>query len=134
MFNLDLDKIRILAQKNLSNAYAPYSRFPVSAVIVARSGRTYVGVNVENSAFPLSRCAEQVAVGAMVAAGDRDIKLILIHSTTSPPAAPCGACRQIISEFAEPDTSVICVNQTGEEVHYTIGELLPVAFKLDESL
>ncbi|WP_457638247.1 cytidine deaminase [Oceanithermus sp.] len=128
-----LDEIRKLAKEKLANAYAPYSHFPVSAVVVAKSGRPYVGVNVENSAYPLSRCAEQVAVGAMVAGGDREIELVLIHSTSSPPAAPCGACRQVISEFADPETPIICVNDAGEERRFTIGELLPAAFKLDGS-
>jgi len=132
MPKLRLDSIRSLAKENLANAYAPYSHFPVSAVVVAKSGRTYVGVNVENSAYPLSRCAEQVAVGAMVTGGDREIELVLIHSTASPPAAPCGACRQVISEFASPETQIICVNDAGEERRFTIGELLPAAFKLGE--
>jgi len=132
MPELRLDNIRKLAKEHLPNAYAPYSRFKVSAVVVSKSGRAYVGVNVENGAYPLSRCAEQVAVGAMVTGGDREIELVLIHSTASPPAAPCGACRQVISEFADPETPIICVNDAGEERRFTIGELLPAAFKLDE--
>jgi len=127
-----LSDLRELAKKHLASAYAPYSRFPVSAVVVSKSGHAYVGVNVENSAYPLSRCAEQIAVGAMVAAGDREIELVLVHSTASPPAAPCGACRQIISEFAGPNTPILCVNDAGEERRFTIGELLPAAFRLDE--
>ncbi len=124
--------IRILAAKHLQNAYAPYSGFRVSAVVVAKSGRQYVGVNVENAAYPLSRCAEQVAVGAMVTGGDREIAMVLIYSTSSPPATPCGACRQVISEFAAPDTPIICSNDAGEELRFTIGELLPAAFRLNE--
>jgi cytidine deaminase len=133
MPQLRLDSIRKLAAEHLPRAYAPYSHFRVSAVVVSKSGRCYVGVNVENSAYPLSRCAEQMAVGAMVTGGDHEIGLVLIHSTSSPPATPCGACRQIISEFAGPDTPVICVNDAGEELRYTIGELLPAAFRLDGS-
>jgi cytidine deaminase len=100
--------------------------------VVSKSGRAYPGVNVENSAYPLSRCAEQVAVGAMVTGGEREIEMVLILSKSSPPATPCGACRQVISEFASPDTPIICSNDRGEELRFTIGELLPAAFKLDE--
>ncbi len=132
MPELLLDSIRALAKEHLPNAYAPYSHFRVSAVVVAKSGRSYVGVNVENGVYPLSRCAEQVAVGAMVSGGDREIELVLIHSTSSPPATPCGACRQVISEFAGPDTPVVCVNDVGEELRFTLGELLPAAFRLDD--
>jgi len=133
MSQLRLDSIRKLAAEHLKYAYAPYSKFPVSAVVVSSSGRSYVGVNVENAAYPLSRCAEQIAVGAMVAAGDRQIEAVLIHSTSSPPATPCGACRQVISEFASPETPIICVNDAGEELRFTVGELLPQAFNLKES-
>ena len=85
------------------NAYAPYSRFPVGAAILTEDGEVFVGANVENGAFPLSRCAEQIAVGAMVAAGKRRIQAVWVHSTSSPPATPCGACRQVIAEFAGPE-------------------------------
>ena len=132
MPELRIGSIRALAQEHLKNAYAPYSGFCVSAVVVSKSGRAYPGVNVENSAYPLSRCAEQVAVGAMVTAGEREIGMVLIHSTSSPPATPCGACRQVISEFADPDTPIICRNDRGEELRFTIGELLPAAFSLSE--
>ncbi len=118
------------AHRVQQNAYAPYSRFPVGAAVVGESGRVYPGANVENAAYPLSRCAEQIAVGAMVAAGERKIRAVVVVTPTSPPATPCGACRQILAEFADPDTPVICRNPEGEERRYRLGELLPEAFRL----
>lgn len=123
----------ILARKALKNAYAPYSNFPVSAVVVGESGRAYVGVNVENAAYPLARCAEQMAVGAMVAAGERRIREVLVFSTSEEPAAPCGACRQILAEFGSDETPVVCVNDRGRTRRFTLGELLPAAFRLKTS-
>ncbi len=123
--------MKILKEKARSvqkNAYAPYSRFPVGAAVLSEDGKIFVGANVENGAFPLSRCAEQIAVGAMVAAGKRRIKAVWVHSTSSPPATPCGACRQVIAEFAGPETPIFVSNDRGEEARYTLRELLPEAF------
>lgn len=125
------EKLLALAQSALKRAYAPYSNFPVSAVVVGASGRAYVGVNVENSAYPLSRCAEQIAVGAMVTAGEREIREVLILSAADEPATPCGACRQILYEFGSDDTVVICRNADGKELRFRLGDLLPAAFRLE---
>ncbi len=127
---MSLSELKILAQKAHAHAYAPYSRFPVGAAIETESGKTFVGANVENAAYPLSRCAEQIAVGAMVTAGERKIKTIVVHSLASPPATPCGACRQILAEFGDADTRVICTNARGETLSFTLEELLPHAFRL----
>ncbi len=133
MNTVDLENLTILARKALPNAYAPYSNFPVSAVVVGESGRAYVGVNVENAAYPLARCAEQMAVGAMVAAGERRIREVLVFSTSKEPATPCGACRQILAEFGSDETPVVCVNDEGKILRFTLGELLPAAFRLKSS-
>ena len=125
------EEIVVLARSALAHAYAPYSKFPVSAVVVAGSGRAFVGVNVENGAYPLSRCAEQIAVGAMVAAGERSIREVLILSTSNEPVTPCGACRQILSEFADEETPIVCRNTAGKELRFKLGELLPAAFRLE---
>jgi len=125
-----MKKLIEAAKQAQENAYAPYSRFPVGAAILTPSGKIYTGANVENAAFPLTRCAEQIAVGAMVTAGEREIEAVVIVSTSSPPAAPCGACRQVLAEFASPETPVVCVNDRGEERRYRLGELLPAAFSL----
>ena len=124
------DHLLVLAQAALPHAYAPYSGFPVSAVVVGESGRAYVGVNVENAAYPLARCAEQIAVGAMVAAGERRLREVLVLSTSPEPATPCGACRQILYEFGDADTVVVCRSTQGSERRFRLGELLPEAFRL----
>ncbi len=125
-----MNDLLTLAKHALERAYAPYSRFPVAAAIRSASGAVYLGVNVENSAYPLSRCAEQIAVGALVTAGEREIAEVVIYSTSSPPATPCGACRQILAEFGRPNTRVRCVNPAGETREFTLAELLPHAFHL----
>ncbi len=112
----------------LTRSYAPYSGFAVAAVIKSRSGRLYGGVNVENAAYPLSRCAEQSATLQMVSAGEQEIAEVWVMSRGKQPATPCGGCRQVLSEFAHPETPVHCLSADGPELHTTLGELLPHAF------
>ncbi|MBI3962503.1 MAG: cytidine deaminase [Deinococcus sp.] len=107
-------------------AYAPYSRFLVGAAILS-NGQVFVGCNVENASFGLTCCAEQMAVGAMVAAGQRRIDLIAIAA--DPLATPCGACRQILAEFGL-EALVILVDPHGHCQETTVRELLPQAFQL----
>ncbi len=121
---------RILSklEQLLTRSYSPYSGFAVAAVIKSRSGRLYGGVNVENAAYPLSRCAEQSATLQMISAGEREVVEVWIMSRGEQPATPCGGCRQVLSEFAQPDTPVHCLSTDGAELHTTLGELLPHAF------
>jgi len=121
---------RILSklEQLLTRSYSPYSGFAVAAVIKSRSGRPYGGVNVENAAYPLSRCAEQSATLQMISAGEREVVEVWIMSRGEQPATPCGGCRQVLSEFAQPDTPVHCLSTDGAELHTTLGELLPHAF------
>lgn len=110
-------------------AYAPYSRFQVGAALRTKSGKVFFGANVENSSYGLSRCAEQSAVMTMVAAGEREISEIVVYTEVSPPASPCGACRQILFEFA-PSAGFTCTNHLGESVSGQIQDLLPNGFRL----
>lgn len=112
----------------LTRSYAPYSGFAVAAVIKSRSGQFYGGVNVENAAYPLSRCAEQSATLQMVSAGEREIVEVWVLSRGEKPATPCGGCRQVLSEFAHPKIPVHCLSVGGSELHVNLGELLPHAF------
>ena len=110
-------------------AYAPYSGFQVGAAILTRSGHTYIGCNVENAAYPSGTCAEQAAIAAMVAAGEKDIAAIAVVGSASEPCFPCGACRQRIREFADGDTKVIAGGTLGAaRVETTLDALLPHAF------
>jgi cytidine deaminase len=111
-------------------AYAPYSQFPVGAAIRTRSGRIYAGCNVENASYGLSVCAERIAIWQAVAAGDLDLTEIAV--VTDIGASPCGACRQVMAEFA-PAMTVIIADLAGGHRITTVSELLADAF-LPESL
>jgi cytidine deaminase len=107
-------------------AYAPYSRFQVGCALEADDGRVFVGCNVENASYGLTICAERAAVCAAVASGARRFVRAVVVTDADPPAAPCGACRQVLSEFGH-DLTVDGVGPSGS-VHWTIAQLLPAAF------
>ncbi len=111
-------------------AYAPYSNYRVGAALLADSGRIYSGVNVENAAYPTGICAERVAVFSAVAEGERSFQAIAV--VTSNGGSPCGACRQVLSEFGL-DLQVIIANEGGEITLETdVASLLPGAFRPDQ--
>ena len=107
-------------------AYAPYSRFAVGAALRTKSGRVFCGCNVENLSYGLTICAERNAVFAAVAAGEREFEAIAVVADSREPVTPCGACRQVLAEFA-PDLPVCSVNLEGLTFESTIRELLPRA-------
>jgi cytidine deaminase len=121
-----------LAHEARQQAYAPYSNFPVGAALLGRSGRVYGGCNVENAAYPLTTCAERTAVAKAVSEGERDFEAIAVVTATG--ATPCGACRQILREFAGAagDLRVIVADTAGQVRVYTIDELLPAGFTPDQ--
>jgi len=112
------------------NAYCPYSRFRVGAAILTKSGDCYSGANVENAAYPVGTCAERVALGAAVAQGVRmgDIRAIAVATDISPPASPCGMCRQFIREFCELTMPVLMYDKDGKFIAMTVEQLLPMSF------
>ncbi|MBT8137676.1 MAG: cytidine deaminase, partial [Gammaproteobacteria bacterium] len=93
-------------------AYAPFSGYRVGAAVVDENGDVYTGCNVENSSYPVGTCAESNAVGAMIAAGGTQIKIIAIVGGHEEPEActPCGACRQTIAEFAADDARILLLD------------------------
>lgn len=115
------------ARQCLDRAYAPYSRFRVAAAAVDDQGRVFTGVNVENLSYGLSMCAERVAIFSAVAAGARRITAIAITSSGADLLSPCGACRQVLAEFAAPEVPVYC-DTPGEPCRWTVAELLPHGF------
>ncbi len=120
-----------LARRALANAHAPYSRFRVGACVRAASGRLYAGCNVENVSYPVGQCAEASAIGAMVAAGDREIVEALVVTEGAEPCPPCGRCRQQLAEFARPAARIHLCGPDGLRVTTTLGALLPLAFGPD---
>jgi cytidine deaminase len=116
------------AREVRENAYAPYSRFKVGAAIRAGSGQVYLGVNVENAAYPQGTCAEAGAIAAMVAAGETRILEIAVIADSPTPVPPCGGCRQKLVEFGGPEVSVTLATTRGAESETTLGQLLPGAF------
>jgi cytidine deaminase len=112
-----------------AHAHAPYSRYQVGAAVRGGSGRIYAGANVENASYGLSLCAERSAVAAAVAAGETRIVAAAVVTSTSPPAAPCGACRQVLAEFADDALPLALANDAGERADTTLGALLPHAFR-----
>lgn len=117
------------AEHAYGNAYAPYSGFRVGAALRGESGAVYAGANVENASYGLSRCAEQSAVQSLASAGERHFNEIVIYSSSPEPATPCGACRQVLFEFAE-DAQVYLVSSAGTVRVRRVSELLPYGFKL----
>jgi|SRR5579884_1145233 len=122
-----LQKLCSAAREASSRAYCPYSKFPVGAAVLTTEGEIVSGCNIENASYGLTMCAERTAVFQAVAQGRLGLKVIVIYTPTPFPTAPCGACRQVLNEFA-PEAEVICVCDGRDEIRTTVRELLPVAF------
>lgn len=114
------------------NAYCPYSRFRVGAAVLTEDGRIFAGCNVENASYGLTTCAERNAVAAAVAGGSRRVKAVAIVTGGRAPASPCGACRQVLSEFATPDTVIYSASlrNLGNRKTWLLKSLLPDSFEL----
>ena len=126
---IDYKQLMDKAKEASKMSYSPFSRFAVGAALIAKSGKIYSGCNIENSSFGMTNCAERTAIFKAVSEGEREILAIAIYSPNSDNCYPCGACRQVIAEFAESDTVVL--QKIGEEIRpYTINELLPETFVL----
>ena len=114
------------ARDAFSRAYAPYSKYQVGAAVLADDGHIYTGANVENAVYPLTICAERVAIASAIAAGARRILAIAI--VTANGGAPCGACRQVMREFADDTMPVTMGDRSGTCRTRTLSELLPDSF------
>lgn len=112
------------------HSYSPYSGFRVGAALLGRSGKVYLGTNVENASFGLSNCAERTAVFRAVADGEREFEAIAVCADGPVPTPPCGACRQVLLEFG-PDMVLLMAGDQGTDgpvKRFTVSELLPEAF------
>jgi cytidine deaminase len=124
--------LREAAMRALDNAHAPYSNFRVGAALRTSDGRLITGCNVENSAYGLAICAETLAVASAVSQGLTEFEEIAIASDDREPTPPCGACRQVLNEFA-PNIKISSYTRDGKEASWTLSELLPHAFVLNQS-
>ncbi|MBI5829004.1 MAG: cytidine deaminase [Chloroflexi bacterium] len=114
-----------------AQAYAPYSKFAVgAAVLLDEGGRIFSGANVENASYGLTNCAERAAVFTAVSHGARRLRAIAIVSATGVP--PCGACRQVLSEFTGDDFEIFVADSNGAWRRYTADELWPHMFTRDD--
>ncbi|MDU5008116.1 MAG: cytidine deaminase, partial [Streptococcus sp.] len=113
-----------LAVEVSQQAYVPYSHFPVSAVLVTKDDQIYTGVNIENASFGLTNCGERTAIFKAVSEGARSFKELIVYGQTEKPISPCGACRQVMAEFFEPDLPVTLVSKDKSTVVMTVKELL----------
>ena len=129
-------KEELLAAARLAceKAYAPYSNFRVGAAVLGSGGRIFSGCNVENASFGLTCCAERNAIFAMVAAGEKEIREIAVIGESEEFLPPCGACRQVIAEFAPPQAVIHMGSRTGACRDATVSELIPFAFHLKKGL
>lgn len=113
-------------------AYTPYSHFAVGAALLTTEGDVYTGCNIENASYGLTVCAERVALFKAVSCGQRSFKALAVVAGTEEYCSPCGACRQVLSEFGG-DMRVYLANRRGEYREMTVNELLPGAFSLVKS-
>ena len=117
-----------LVVETTKNAYVPYSHFPVGAVLVAKNGQVFTGVNIENASFGLTNCAERTAIFKAVSEGFLDFEELIVYGETETPISPCGACRQVMAEFFKKDLPVTLVAKDKSTVVMTVKELLPYSF------
>ena len=128
------DKLALSAKEARSLAYSPYSGVTVGAALLGKSGKVYLGANVENASFSLTECAERVAIFKAITDGEREFEAIAIAGGKtdglSPCCTPCGVCRQVLAEFCSSDMPVILVTGESYTVH-KLSELLPLGFDKD---
>jgi cytidine deaminase len=123
---MEKDQLVEEARRAAEQSYAPYSRFRVGAALEADDGTVYRGVNVENRSYGLGICAERSAITAAVTDGKRSFRAIAVYSPDSDyPIPPCGACRQVLSEFFSADVPLYFVSKSGEVEEHTMSEVLP---------
>jgi cytidine deaminase len=122
-----VDPVIVAATIAREKAFAPFSLFKVGAALEAENGAIIPGCNVESASYGLTMCAERIAVFRGMSEGYRCFKRVAIVPDTATPTPPCGACRQILWEFA-PDAEVVLANLSGKVVSCTVRELLPNGF------
>ena len=126
---METEELIKAAMEAKEHAYAPYSHFRVGAALLTKSGKVYQGCNIENASFGLTNCGERTAIFKAVSEGHLDLEEIAIYGETANPISPCGACRQVMTEFFEPSAKVTLIAKDGRTVEMTVEDLLPYSFK-----
>ena len=124
---IDWEPLVAAAWEARAYAHAPYSRFAVGAALLMEDGSIVTGCNVENRSYGLSLCAERNAVTAAVGRGLKRPQAVVVVTSSSPPSAPCGMCRETLRELVE-DVPILLVNPEGERLERTLAKLLPDSF------
>ena len=124
------DALLATARQAQRQAYAPYSNYPVGAAVLDAQGHIHAGCNVENAAYPESLCAEAAALSAMVLAGGRQARAVLVVGSGGNGSwiTPCGGCRQKLREFGAPDLIIQSANELALGPRHTLAQLLPESF------
>ena len=132
---MDGKTLMALAEKARKLAYAPYSNFKVGCALLCKNGKVYTGINIENSAFSPTNCAERTAIFKAVSEGEREFVAIAVcggkNEKSDEFCAPCGVCRQVMAEFCKADMKVYLGNEDNIQ-EFAFGEILPFSFKLDK--
>ena len=123
---MEIEQLIEAAMEASQQSYAPYSRFRVGAALLCEDGSIVRGANVENRSYGLTICAERSAIACAVTQGHRRFRAAAVYSPDAEyPIPPCGACRQVMSEFLKPDAPVVFVDRNGNREDHTIGEIFP---------
>ena len=119
-----------MAEKAMEYSYSPYSGFKVGAAALGLSGTVYTGTNIENASYGATVCAERCAIFKGVSEGEKGFSKIAIVCGENRPAPPCGMCLQVMTEFMDPESGEILLEDKGEIKVFRLKELIPLAFKL----
>lgn len=120
------------AKESREKAYVPYSHFKVGAALRTSAGKIYTGCNIENAAYPVTCCAERVAIFSAIAAGERDFLDMAVIADSKRPVPPCGSCRQVMSEFFDESMTVYLSNLEQHIKTVKMKDLLPFSFNADD--
>ncbi|WP_174613568.1 cytidine deaminase [Virgibacillus ihumii] len=120
------------AIKIMERAYVPYSKFPVGAALLTKSGKVYTGCNIENAAYPVSCCAERVAIFKAISDGEHHFTSLAVAADTKRPVPPCGSCRQVMSEFFDASTEIHLTNLNNDINSISMEALLPFSFQQED--
>ncbi|SDJ68106.1 cytidine deaminase [Sediminibacillus albus] len=126
---MDKNNLFEKAKEIRERAYTPYSKFPVGAALLTKSGKVYQGCNIENAAYPVSLCAERVAIFKAISDGATDFAEMAVVADTGRPVPPCGSCRQVMSEFFDKKMNIHIGNLSDQSKTMTMEELLPFSFE-----